>query len=202
MITSATGAPANYAELYEHYFGFVRNIVIKAGIRVEDADDVTHEMLCKFMEKDALAWYDGEMMHSHADGGRRKARFPTFLAGFVSKYVLNERDKQYRRVRREVLSDETVPMADESATMDVLTLVEMAEWVAKAQEHLDSIPMRGRRDLARVFRMVVEQVELDGKTDRKQIARELSVSDTAVCSMFKDLRGVLVETGFRADLSS
>lgn len=202
MITSATGAPADYAELYEHYFGFVRNIVIKAGIRVEDADDVTHEMLCKFMEKDALAWYDGDMMHSHADGGKRKARFPTFLAGFVGKYVLNERDKQYRRARREVLSDETVPMADESAAHDVLAGVEIAEWVAQAEQHLESIPMRGRRDLARVFRLAVQQVALDGKADRKQIARELEVSDTAVCSMFRDMRSVLDETGFRGDLSA
>jgi hypothetical protein len=107
LITSSTGAPKDYAELYEHYFAMMVSIVAKAGINAADTEDVAMEILLKFMEKDALSWYDPQKL---VDVGAtpklkgeqmRTAKFQGLLRRFTSLYVRQHLDKQMARERRE-----------------------------------------------------------------------------------------------------
>lgn len=107
MITSQTGAPRDYAELYEHYFPMIRSIVSKAGISNAEVEDVSMDLLTKFMEKDALSWYDPNLLHDvgnrpRLEGERlRPAKFQGLLRRFCTLYVRQHLDKQALRSRRE-----------------------------------------------------------------------------------------------------
>jgi hypothetical protein len=107
MISSQSGAPKDYAELYEEYFDFMKSIVRRVGINAEDVEDVTSEILCKFMEKDALTWYDPEFVVDVGDKPRtqgprqRHAKFSNLLKSFTFTHCLAWRDKQNNFVRRE-----------------------------------------------------------------------------------------------------
>ena len=107
MITSSTGAPANYGELYQHYFEMMQGLVRKAGIHACAVEDVAMEILLKFMEKDALSWFDPDRIidageNPRTEGPRfRQARFSNLLRSFTSTYVLQWRDKQHNLARRE-----------------------------------------------------------------------------------------------------
>lgn len=107
MTNSQSGAPADYAELYENYFGLMKNIVRRAGINAGDVEDVAAEILCKFMEKDALQWYDPNHVTDVGDkpkteGPRLRApRFSNLLRTFTQLYVLQWLDKQRSLERRE-----------------------------------------------------------------------------------------------------
>jgi hypothetical protein len=107
MINSQSGAPADYAELYESYFGMMKSIVWRAGINAGDVEDVAAEILCKFMEKDALTWFDPERMNDAGENPRTKgarmrpARFSNLLKRFTELYVRQWLDKQRALERRE-----------------------------------------------------------------------------------------------------
>jgi hypothetical protein len=134
-------------------------------------------------------------------------RFNGFLTKFVLRYVMQYRDKQHTRTRKEVVhmeqpvGSEETPLtwaevfaptdSDETEQWTELADYELA--VTRAQLALDEQPVRGKRDLAKVFRMVTAQVEETGVVNRKEIAVEFGVSDTAICQMFADLRKFLIQ---------
>lgn len=107
MITSRTGAPENYGDLYTHYFGMMKSIVRRAGINAEDVEDVASEILCKFMEKDALTWFDPDKVIDAGENPRtkgpryREARFSNLLRQFTSLYCRHWMDKQRNLAHRE-----------------------------------------------------------------------------------------------------
>lgn len=107
MITSRTGAPEDYGQLYVHYFGMMRSIVRKSGINHEDVEDVASEILLKFMEKDALTWFDPDRVIDAGESPRtkgpryREARFSNLLRSFTQLYCRQYLDKQHNFARRE-----------------------------------------------------------------------------------------------------
>lgn len=107
MITSRTGAPADYAELYQHYFGMMKSIAAKSGIHPQDVEDVASEILCTFMKKDALTWFDPHRINDAGENPRtagpryREARFSNLLRSFTSLYCRQWVDKQNNRSYRE-----------------------------------------------------------------------------------------------------
>lgn len=212
MINSTTGAPASYEELFAEYFGFVKGLVAKAGIEPQDVEQVAMSIITKFLEKDALSWYDPEKLHDvgenpRIDGPRlRKARFSSLLGTFVKLYVRQHLDKQAMRSYKEPIRCETPIVTDEGVVSEWLELngsatmldtsQEFTDWVASVDAYLRTLPVKGQRDLPRLFRLLVEQVIADGVADRKAIAREFGVSDTAVHQMVKDLRATLRDSGW------
>lgn len=214
MVDSKTGCPSDYADLFENYFPFVMRLVAGAGIREQDVEDVSMDILRRFIEKDGLAKYDPNMVHDmskhekvRVEGPQfRTAKFGAMLRGFVVTYVMQYRDKQMSKDNREPVRCET-PIGGEQATWltafgekyasaDIYD-VEFWDWVEQADSYLSGLEMRGKRDLPRVFRMLVEQATFDGKVTRKDIAEAIGVSDTAVCLMVKDLRVALDRMGWR-----
>jgi hypothetical protein len=85
----------------------MKSIVAKMGIVREDVEDVAHEILLKFMEKDALTWFDADRVfdageNPRTEGGRwRAARFSNLLRSFTQRYCLQYLDKQRNLAKRE-----------------------------------------------------------------------------------------------------
>jgi len=80
--------------------------VIAGGVRPVDADDAASEILIKFIEKDALSWYDPNKVHHKALDGtvvNKTASFKTLLRRFVSLYNRQCRDRQFSRDKREAV---------------------------------------------------------------------------------------------------
>lgn len=218
MIDTVSGAPENYQELFEEYWGFVKAHVARAGIAPQDVEQVAMDIMTTFLAKDALSWYDPEMLHdTEALAGRpkqaviagprmRKARFSSFLGRFVNLYVRQHKDKQNTRSFKEPIRCEQPVLVGDGEALSWLDRngpetglesdLEHDDWVGSVADYLDELEVRGKRDLARLFRMLVEQANNDGVANRKAIAAEFQVSDTAVCHMVKDLRVALEDAGW------
>lgn len=205
-----TGAPENYDELFTYYFDFIKAQVARAGIMPRDVEDVASEILLRFVEKDFLAKYDGGLLHDVGDHPRipgarmRPARFQGLLRSFVGKYVLQYRDKQMTKARKEpIYCDQPVGssegeqrswidlFSDNVVRVDVDDL-EFWSWVGQAAHHLDQLEVRGKRDLAAVFRATVAMVVEDGRADRAAVAEKVGMAYTSVSMAYKDLRAELV----------
>lgn len=122
MIDSPSGAPANYEELYIHYFDAMKAMVAKAGITPSNVEDVAMAILTKFMEKDALAEYDPHKLFDTGDrpkfkGPRhRTARFTSYLRRFVYLYVKQHLDAQAVQERKRA----TVRPQDDMTTEEMI----------------------------------------------------------------------------------
>jgi hypothetical protein len=202
--TRGTEAPADYTELFEQYWDMVCGLVRKAGIA--DYEDAASEILMKFIERDFLSKFEADKTFTLPNGATKTTKFSTFLAGFVSKYVLQCRDRQFTRATKEPVHLEQ-PVGEDATWIEVFASthltdetfidVDYAALVTETREYLASLPIRGTRDLALVFSMCVEMLYMDGRIDRKVIAEKLNVSDTAVSLIFKDLREALKDAGLR-----
>lgn len=121
-VNTATGCPKDYAELYECYFPMIKSIVVKWGIDSRDVEDVAMELLTKFMERDALAWYNPDLLHDVGDNPRlpgqkmRPAKFQGLLRRFCDLYVRQEWDKQKNLRRREVVRLEAPVSGEEGGS--------------------------------------------------------------------------------------
>lgn len=91
---SSTGQPGDYSELFEAYFPMMRGIVAKSGIAPYDVEDVAMDILARFIEKDGLNYFDPNRPQG-------KSKFKSMLGGFTATYVMQYRDKQMTRHRRE-----------------------------------------------------------------------------------------------------
>lgn len=208
--SKGTLPPANYDELYRDYFDLTCGLVRRAGIRPVDVEDVAMDIIAKFIERDFLPKFDADATFDTASG-RRKTKFSTFYSGFVSRYVLQHRDRQMTRDRKEPVRLFT-PVGEDGATwvdvygptddhlMDTLDATAVYDqYLRDAVAHLNTLEVRGIRNLPEIFLMVVDQVVEEGRVDRKAIAAHYGVSDTAICHAFRDLRNALDKAGLGRD---
>lgn len=205
-VDAATGCPDDYTELFIAYFPMMRGIVLKSGIAPEDVEDIAMEILIKFMEKEGLASYDPEKLHevSNPDlpGPKyRKAKFRGMLRGFTAIYVMQFRDKQAMRHKKEPYRLE-MPVQGETLTWgDMLQAPELIEVsdvalsirdaLTGARRALVDMPKRGKRDLVACFDAAVAGGLLDGVVDRKRLGATLGVSESTVGAMLREIRGIL-----------
>jgi hypothetical protein len=202
--------PKDYDELFRLYWDYIVGLVTKLGIR-DDAENTAAAILAKFLEKDFLSRYNPDATFE-TDSGHKRTSFQGFLSGFVSIYVRQFRDKQYTKARKEPVS--TSQPVGESGTpwlevygptadgIDQLTTVSLDDAIERAQAHLDALPIRGKRNLALVFKTVIRQQRTDGRVNRKEIQELLGVSPTAVSLTFEDLRAELARIGFYGALAA
>ena len=106
MIESLTGAPANYEELYVHYYRMIVSVMSKAGIPQHELDDAAAWMLVVLMEKDIIGMYDPDKVHSTPNprvgtATSRTARFSSLLKRVVYLYSLQYRDKVVSGLRQQ-----------------------------------------------------------------------------------------------------
>lgn len=212
MISSASGAPANLAELWEHYHLFVIRQVRSMGIPEAEVEDVASEILVRFIEKGMLEQYDPERLWDIQDipgrpsrailpGERhRPAKFGSFLRRFVFLYSLQWRDKLNRRRTREgtslaALGEDHV--APDTAAWDELDeqgagLASDCVFEGLVAAALDEHPTW---DLALALSLCHESVTEKGRVDRGFLAAGMGVSKSAAPKVIAALREVLIAAG-------
>lgn len=207
-----TGCPEDYAELFEHYFPTMLSVVSAAGIEHRDVPDVAMDILARFIEMDGLNYYDPEKLHDVGESPRlpgarlRKAKFLSMLRGFTSTYVMQYRDKQIVRHRREPWRTETLVTSRDGETRtwlethvldgsyDNLADVEVSVQIIRALKIARAVLIRrntSTRDYGKLVDVCLRQGLLDGKIPQKTVSAELGVSTTTAKLMMGELRGAL-----------
>lgn len=212
---AATGCPKDYAELYEAYFPMMRGVVARSGISPEDVEDVAMDILARFIEKDGISYYDPHRLHDVGEspdlpGARfRKAKFKGMLRGFTATYVMQYRDKQMVRHRREPWRLETpvrnvgtqrevswVEMTfsetpnPQDSILDTEVSITLVRALKQARRQLEEHSTTFR-DYPRFIDLCCNSGFMDGEVDRRAVASELGIGVSTVSSMLKVLRSTL-----------
>ena len=192
--------PANYTELFDHYYPYVRGIVFKSGIDSQSCADVTMSILEKFFAHDVLADFNPEFTSTHG-GVTRKAMFRTFLSGFVKIYVRHHRDRQIITKAREAISLDA-PAGDDNTWMDYYgeTHVDtydqlmIEDAVLTVQDHLATLSdPRGRCEMLDLFNMTLEHSVTYGSPNVEILSQYFEVSETTIRNRLKALRAEIHE---------
>lgn len=186
------GVPSSYDELFDEYFGYVKGLVAKLGIR--ESEDIASEILIRFIARDFLEKYDPTVV-----GHGKQTNFKAFLRAFVERYVRHYRERQGVRDHREPLQCDK-PLASGQVWVEVYanptvedpTLqLEEQELVLLMRERVSKMPNHGKRDHLKLFDLIVPQARTFGKLDRAELGRQLGVSSSVISSMIRDMRLVL-----------
>lgn len=192
----------------------MRQTIFRAGIASEDVQDVAMDILALFIEKDGINYYDAERLHDVGEspdlpGDRyRKAKFKGMLRGFTATYVMQYRDKQMTRHRREpwrLQATWAAPHAridnmpttweeHEDYAVDPLADVEDAVVLVSAIRRTREILVERstkKRDYARFIDLLVEHGCLDGRLDRRALQDALGISPSTLTQMINEMRGIL-----------
>ena len=202
------GCPSDIGELYEHYIGVVRAEVLRAGIDAKDVEDVAHDLIVKFWEKDFISEYDPTKVFDTASG-KKRARFKTLLRSFIRNYVRQDLDKQRNRARREPVHLEAPAFVGESGPVawieviggeeEIGPSVELRDLFRRAYAHLRSIPAEGQRNLAHVFEVMLALADETGKCDRRRVAKRFGISPASASDWMNMVREQLVLCGLTPD---
>lgn len=214
---AVSGCPDDYAELFEVYWPMMKKTVAHAGIAKEDVEDVTMEILTKFMEKGGLDHYDPNYIvdvgsHPEVAGPRRRpAKFGSMLRGFTSTYVLALRDKQKIKHHRETHRLDALVNPDEDTEfIDFLSLPEPQREVDTRAAITYSLNktaalMRAkstsRRNYEALCTYVVEETYVTARLPRRDaLCSMLGVSTATMRSMLCDYQSTLAEVAQSADV--
>lgn len=198
---ASTGLPDDYSELFEQYYSMMCGVVAKSGIAPFDVEDVAMDILARFIDKGGLAYFDP----SHP-----KAKFKGMLRGFTATYVLQYRDKQMIRHRREPWRNE-MPLAilgkgiyevEAESTWGEMNhrndwwvdscevSVSIVQALKKARSILES-KTSGKRDYAKFLDLCLLHGFLDGELDRTAIREALGIGGSTLNVMLRELRSTL-----------
>lgn len=198
------GCPANYDELAANYFVMARSIVARAaGVSPDDVDDLTQDILLKFIEKDFLSQYDPTRTFM-TPSGPRHARFPTLFRSFVKKFLRTPIETLASKAAR-------VPVRLQQPTqggdlwMEVHAPVEseidferadLEVELDRAYRHLATVPLGDGVMADELLRALIDDAAYEGKVVRSRIAERLGVQDTTITRWTRLLRAELSQIGF------
>lgn len=184
--------PADYGELFNHYYDYVQKILLKFGIEQQNLEDVSMSILLKFYENDVLRDYSPTYKRSH-NGVEKTATFMTFLSGFVLLYARHYRERQQvmaRRLHELPDTDDAVSGSNLFVADEQYGALYRDDLIRTVSAHLNDVPPLPRAlvDLSDLFPRVVQQVEETGKISASVLAKEFGVSAETVRTRLKHLR--------------
>lgn len=191
--------PANFAEMYQHYYVYVLRLLVSQGIDQQDADDVAQVLFIKMDEKGLLEQFNPE--HNG-----RPAVFTTLLSGFVLKYAMGFRKRQRITKDREPTYVDQVVKQDHSPGdtndmtwgetygpyfEDEYSEVSDSQFRTAVRTHL-ATARTGRKDsqldLVALFDEIDRQVMNDGKYSTTALMEKFSVTRTTIHNWLEKLR--------------
>lgn len=188
-------APASFTEMYEQYFDYVKTLLVRLRVPSDQCEDVAQDIFLRFHVNDIIGQFDASRVMHH-DGKAYKAKFRSFLSVKVELYARGKRERAGVLASREVLVCDTPVDAAGTRWIEMLagasddiTSVEAIQLIQRIRAHLRTVRVRGVRDLSRLFELVIAQLA-DGfrRPNRSVIARQFGISNTAVGTMFGELR--------------
>jgi hypothetical protein len=200
------GCPDDYEDLVRHYFAMARSIVAKyPGVRPDDVEDLTQDILLKFYVRDALTWYDPNKTFQ-TSSGPRTARFPSLFRSFVRKFLRTPVEVRALKASREPVRLEQ-PVGNGEMWMEVhapivegdpvMDEVAVSTELARAYRHLASVKLGPDMTADVVLRaMVVTAAENGGNLRRTPLAERLGVQDTTATRWVRKVRKELDSIGF------
>lgn len=186
------GVPESYDELFAAYTGYVKGLVAKLGVRANE--DIAHEVLIRFMERDFLAVYDPTVTSRG-----KPTNFKAFLRAFVERYCRHHREMEGVRAHREpVICDKPIGSGAQTFVMvaapphvdDPDASAHEAATIRLIRETLAEVPPHGARNLLRLFDLALPQLR-EGKLDRAKLSKEYGVSTTVIGAMLAEMRATI-----------
>lgn len=164
LLCDPYAAPADYDELFRNYFPWLRALAVARGVAVEFSEDVTMEILCRFMESDSLQRFTPDMEYE-AYGKTHRSKFSTFISRYFSLAVMGQREK----VQRTHLGSQELPDADVLSVVApqlVRTDIDHLElWSGALQNLLYSeLTPRSSETLTAILLLLEEDEDVNGPT--------------------------------------
>lgn len=189
-----TTIPASFTEFYRDYYSYVVRLVNRAGVPYQEAEDISQTILTRFYERGVLEQYDPNR--------EQGAKFSTFVSSFVLIYVRHYRNRLLRLNAHELdLLDRPVSSTDDLKSAwadahgytheDSYEELELSTLKNSIEERLSRVVKNDDRsacDLLKLFRMISDQVEEDGKHNTQVIADEFGVSVSTIKYWIAKLR--------------
>ena len=185
--------PADYSELFDHYYFYVVSLVSRMGIDPQEAEDVAMGIIRTFYERKVLEDYDPTFTR----GGMKAAVFRTFLSSFVIAYLPSYRTKQRVEKYRSGLSID-VPLVEEDDWTAILGAHEddheqlhWDELIQRVRAHLATVKPRNHQDqleMLLLFDLALLQVNESGRVSCAELAELFGVSRWSVNKWMARLR--------------
>jgi hypothetical protein len=205
------GCPADYEDLVRNYYSMARSIVAKyPGVRPEDVEDLTQDMMLKFIAKDALSWYDPNKVFE-TPSGPRTARFATLFRSVIRKYLRSPVETLSKKAAREPvrLEQPNYPTTTGELWMEVYGPVDLTSTedevflsteLDRAYRHLGTVQLGPDMMGDAVLRAMVQTAdENGGHLRRAPLAERLGVQDTTATRWIRKVRLELDGIGFLQD---
>lgn len=196
-------APDSYDQLFDEWFEYIKALMVKQGIRTPD--DAAMSIIETLIKNDYLGKFDPEYTAEYG-GQVKRTRFGGYLSGIAVKYSLNLRDRQAVKDRKEPKHCEDpvcnaegetstwLEVFGEDVTADIDTsYIDYEQTLEKIFAHLRSLPIRGGRDMPRLFQMCLDHMFEHGKIVRSELAESFGISPTAVHLYMVDLRTAVAD---------
>lgn len=152
----------------------IRTAIRQWDFTEDDEDDIFQTLMLEFYEGNYLNIYDP-----------LKASFSTFLYGFI-----NTRMHAFNRNRRNFMR-RTIDLEEIDNLVDDED-IELGETLGIVSQLLSQLPVRGTRDLHRLFDDLVTQITVDGMKNQSALAESYNVSPAAMTAQMNDLREMLI----------
>jgi DNA-directed RNA polymerase specialized sigma24 family protein len=189
-----TDVPDSYEELFADYFGYVKGLVSKLGIR--ESEDVASAIMVRFYERGFLEKYDPAVVSRG-----RQTNFKAFLRAFVERYSRHYRERQGVRDQREPLKCDQ-PTASGKPWVEIYAaphldnsheFIDELELILLCREKLRSLKPQGSRNLLKLFDLMIPQIHASGRLDRQALATQYGVSASVVSTMLGEMKAALAD---------
>lgn len=193
----AGDAPKDYVEFYGKYKQIVSATARRFHLQLSyhDYEDFVEELMDEFVALDYLNPDAGgfrDYPYVDKDGRQRYAKFSTFLYHFIRNRVYNKRTQLNKRNRMVDIhkTDGNDYYCQLVADDEPKAEVDFYEVVQQIHERLSKIPVHkgAKRDMARFFDKLVEQIMEDGDVDRKALCEYFGISQGSLTFWFQALR--------------
>lgn len=189
-LTGQNSVPKDYEEFVQFWQKRMTTAVKQWGFVGGNAEEIVANLIGDFFAGNYLAIYDPEK------GGA----FTTYVYTFIRMrmYGLNRhRRTQGRKIVEIDAYPDEAPFADPEDIEDICDAVDRQRVapLQAAMSYLQTLPVRGKRDLPRAFSTFAKQMEQNGYINQSELSREVGISATAVGHQVADLRQALIDSG-------
>lgn len=186
-------ATQDYTVFCEAWQSYIETAARNWGLSGQDVEDAVHDIFVGLLAGHYLEKYNPA-----------KAEFSTYIWSQVRFRLMSWKKA---KVRREYVTPaldlfDSLAVAQREAEEDALGEMELEVVLGEVYQQLRQLPSTQTKDLARLFRDLHEQVEMEGKTSTRKLEGKYGIKHQAISEHVKELRKLPFIQTFRAALRS